>query len=61
MKEPIILKSDYDWTYEVSKDGIKLFDKNRKLRVTFVGDCEHIEQAIWIFRNLKEQEQNNEK
>jgi len=54
MKEPIKIKSDYDFTYEIFKDKIVLKNPKGKILVEFVDNCEYLEQALFIYKKLKE-------
>ena len=54
MQQPIKIKSDYNFTYEIFQDCIILKDPQGKILVTFTDDCEYLEQALFIFRKLKQ-------
>jgi hypothetical protein len=59
MKEPIKIESDYNWIYEIFRDKIVLKNNKGKKIVVFGDGCEYLEQALFIFKRLKEQPNAN--
>jgi hypothetical protein len=54
MKQPIKITSDYDFTYEIFENKIVLKNSKGKIVTQFIDDCEYLEQAIFIYRKMRD-------